>query len=114
MMGYDVITGRKYQESVPGHTTMFGFTPMKVEYEVADISEGVITAMTPDGQEKFFNVPETEDVGAKLVAEFKENAEKNGDQFFIITVLYAPRMVGKVWMANMWVEAYKPGKSGSE
>jgi hypothetical protein len=27
---------------------MWGFTPVKVEYEVADIQDGVITAMTPD------------------------------------------------------------------
>jgi len=111
MVGYDVITGKKYQETVPGHTSMWGFTPVKVEYEVADIQDGVITAMTPDGQEKFFNVPEDPEVGEKLVKEFKENAEKGGDQFWVVTVVYAPRMVGKKWMANMLVEAYKPGKA---
>ena len=58
MVGYDIITNKKYQETVPGHTMMFGFTPVKVEYEVADIHDGQITGMTPDGQEKFFNVPE--------------------------------------------------------
>jgi len=110
MVGYDVITNRKYQETVPGHATMFGFEMKKFEYEVVDIVGSQITAMTADGQEKFFQVP-PEEHGAKLVADFKENADKGGDQFYIITVLYAPRMVGKKWMANMWVEAYKPGKS---
>lgn len=110
MVGYDIITNKKYQETVPGHTMMYGFTPVKIEYEVADIQDGQITAMTPDGQEKFFNVPEDPEVGGKLVAEFVENAQKGGDQFWIITVVYAPRMVGKKWMANMLVESYKPGK----
>lgn len=111
MTGYDVVTNKKYQETVPGHTSMFAFTPVKVEYEVADIQDGAITAMTPEGQEKFFNVPENPDVGPKLVQEFKENHEKGGDQFWVITVLYAPRMVGKKWMANMLVESYKQGKA---
>jgi translation initiation factor 5A len=110
MVGYDVITNRKYQETVPGHATMFGFEMKKVEYEVVDIVGKQITAMTPDGQEKFFQVP-PEEHGAKLVADFQANAEKGGDQFYIIQVLYAPRMVGKKWMANMWVESYKPGKT---
>jgi len=111
MVGYDIITNKKYQETVPGHTMMFGFTPVKIEYEVADIHDGQITAMTPDGQEKFFNVPEDPEVGEKLVNEFNDNAAKGGDQFWIITVVYAPRMVGKKWMANMLVESYKAGKS---
>jgi len=110
MMGYDIITNRKYQETVPGHATMWGYTPAKIEYEVADISNGMITAITADGQEKEFQLPSTE-VGEKLLADFKANAEKGGDAFFIITVLYAPRMVGKKWVANMFVEAYKNGKS---
>ena len=99
MVGYDIITNKKYQETVPGHTMMFGFTPVKVEYEVADIHDGQITGMTPDGQERFFNVPEDPEVGAKLVQEFQDNAAKGGDQFWIITVVYAPRMVGKKWSA---------------
>jgi hypothetical protein len=89
---------------------MFGFEMKKMEYEVVDIVNGQITAMTPEGVEKFFNVP-TEEHGPKLVADFQANAEKAGDQFYIITVLYAPRMVGKKWMANMYVESYKPGKT---
>jgi len=109
MVGYDVITNKKYQETVPGHATMFGFEPKKMEYEVVDIANGQITAMTADGQEKFFNVPDGEH-GVKLLADFQANAEKGGDMFYVITVLYAPRMVGKKWMANMFVESYKPGK----
>jgi len=100
MVGYDIITNKKYQETVPGHTMMFGFTPVKVEYEVADIHDGQITGMTPDGQEKFFNVPEDPEVGEKLVNEFTENAAKGGDQFWLITVVYAPRMVGKKWYVS--------------
>jgi len=110
MTGYDVITNKKYQETVPGHATMFSYEPKKMEYEVVDIQDGQITAMTADGQEKFFNLP-AEEHGTKLLEEFQANQEKNGDQFFIITVLYAPRMVGKKWMANMYVESYKPGKT---
>jgi translation initiation factor 5A len=110
IVGYDVITGKKIQETAPGHATYFAFTPSKIDYEVADINDGQITAMTPDGQEYFFNVPANEEVGEKLVKEFKENTEKNGDQYFTITVLYAPRMVGKKWMANMLVESYKASK----
>lgn len=34
MVGYDVITNRKYQETVPGHATMFSFEMKKMEYEV--------------------------------------------------------------------------------
>jgi len=89
---------------------MFGFEPKKVEYEVVDIVNGQITAMTPEGVEKFFNLPE-EEHGQKLLADFQANAEKGGDQFYIITVIYCPRMIGKKWMANMYVEAYKPGKT---
>jgi len=110
IVGYDVITGRKVQETAPGHATYFAFTPAKIEYEVADINEGVITAMTPEGQEHFFNVPVSED-GVKLASEFKEAADKGTDSFFIITVLYAPRMVGKKWVANTLVESYKQGKA---
>jgi len=111
MVGYDIITNRKYQETVPGHATMFSFEPKKMEYEVVDISDGKITAMTPDGVEKFFNLSSAnKDVAEKLLGDFRANAEKGGDQFYIITVLYAPRMVGKKWMANLHVETYKPGK----
>lgn len=46
--------------------------------------------MTPEGEEKFFQVPDGE-VGEKLVAEFNENAAVSGDKFWIITVVYAPR-----------------------
>jgi len=112
IVGYDVITGRKVQETAPGHATYFAFTPTKVEYEVADINEGVITAMTPDGQEHFFNVPPGE-VGENLMKDFKDAADKGSDQFFIITVLYAPRLMGKKWVANMLVEAYKQGKDNA-
>jgi len=110
MVGYDVITGKKYQETVPGHITMMAFTPIKIEYEVADIVGSDITAMDPDGGEHHFNVPDNKEVGEKLVAEFKENAAKKGETFYVISVLYAPRMVGKKWMANMFVESYKQGK----
>jgi hypothetical protein len=96
--------------AIPGHTMMFGFTPVKIEFEVVDITDGQITAMTADGTERFFNLPEDPEVGAKLLAEFKDNAEKGGDQFWIITVVFAPRMVGKKWVANMLVESYKKGK----
>jgi translation initiation factor 5A len=109
MVGYDVITNRKYQETVPGHATMFGYEPKKMEYEVVDISKGQITAMTAEGQEKFFNLPIEEEHGQKLLADFQANAEKGGDAFFVITVMYCPRMVGKKWMANIYVESYKPG-----
>lgn len=54
MVGYDVITNRKYQETVPGHATMFSFEMKKFEYEVVDIVGNQITAMTADGTEKFF------------------------------------------------------------
>jgi len=108
MVGYDLITNRKYQETVPGHATMFGFEPRKIEYEVADIAGGEITAMAADGSERTFMLPEQEH-GVKLLEEFKANAEKGGDAFWIITVLYCPRMVGKKWMANVYVESYKPG-----
>jgi len=110
IVGYDIITNRKYQETVPGHATLLEYEPKKMEYEVVDINGNQITAMDQDGNERFFRVP-AEEHGAKLVADFKANAEKNGDQFFLITVLYAPRMVGKKWVANMWVETYKPGKT---
>jgi len=109
MVGYDLVTGRKYQETVPGHTSMWGYTPAKVEYEVASIADGQIIGMTPEGVEHFFNIPEG-DVGEKLVADFNANAAKNGDAFYTITVLYAPRMAGKKWVANMLVESYKQGK----
>jgi len=111
MVGYDVITNRKYQETVPGHATMFGYEPKKFEYDVTDISKGEIHAITPEGVEKTFNLPANEK-GSKLLAEFQANAAAGGDQFYIITVLYAPRMVGKKWMANIWVEDYKLGKTG--
>lgn len=110
MVGYDIITNKKYQETVPGHATMFGFEPKKMEYEVVDIANGQITALGADNNERFFNLPE-EEHGAKLLADFQANAEKNGDQFYIITVCFCPRMVGKKWMANMYVETYKPGKT---
>ena len=97
------------EETVPGHATMFGFEPKKMEYEVVDIgADGQITAMTAEGQEKFFFLPE-EEHGPKLLADFQANAEKGGDAFYVITVLYCPRMVGKKWMANMYVESYKLG-----
>jgi len=108
MVGYDVINNRKYQETVPGHATMWGFEPKKMEYEVVDISNGQITAMTADGKEKFFNLPE-EEHGVKLAADFAANVEKNGDAFYVITVMYCPRMVGKKWLANIYVESYKLG-----
>lgn len=113
IVGYDVITNRKIQETAPGHATYFAFTPAKVEYEVADINEGVITAMTPTGDEHFFNVPAGE-IGENLVKDFTEAAKGDkGDQFYIISVLYAPRMLGKKWVANMLVESYKAGKEGA-
>jgi len=107
--GYDIISGKKLVETVPGHTTMFGFEPVKKEYEVADISDNTITAITPEGEERSFPLPEGE-VGEKLRDEFKANTDKSGDQFFIIGVIYAPRMVGKKWMANVLVESFKAGK----
>jgi len=109
MVGNDVITNKKYQETVPGHATMFGFEPKKMEYEVVDIANGQITAMTADGQEKFFNLPIEEEHGPKLLADFQANAAKGGDAFYVITVIYCPRMVGKKWMANIYVESYKLG-----
>jgi len=109
MVGYDVVTGNKKQVTVPGHTQMWEFTPQKMEYEVADISGEQITAMTPEGEEKFFMVPPGE-VGENLIRDFKANAEKNGDAFYLITVLYAPRGAEGAWKANMHVESYKQGK----
>jgi len=110
MVGYDIITGKKYQQTEPGHASMMTFTPVKMEYEVADISGRTITAMTADGQEKQFDVPET-DVGRKLCEEFAANSKAGGDKFWIITVLYAPRQHGNSWKANILVESYKPGKA---
>lgn len=116
MVGYDIITNRKYQETVPGHATMFEFEPKKMEYEVVDIVDGIITAMGNDGsdkgQEKFFNLP-AEEHGQKLLAEFTANAEAGGENFWIITVLFAPRGTGTAdkWLANIYVESYKQGKN---
>jgi len=110
MFGYDLCTGKKYQETVPGHTTMFTYAPLKAEYEVAAINDGTITAMTSDGQELFFNVPES-DIGKNLSEAYAANQAVNGDKFWVITVLYCPRMVGKKWMANMMVEEFKEGKA---
>jgi translation initiation factor 5A len=110
MVGYDLVTNKKMQETCPGHTSMMGFEPKKMEYEVVDIVGGQITAMTPEGVEKFFNLPDQEH-GPKLLADFQANAAAGGDMFYVITVLYCPRMVGKKWMANMYVESYKPGKT---
>jgi len=110
--GYDIVTGKKLVETVPGHTTMFQFEPVKKEYEVADIVDNTITAITPEGEEKSFPLPDGE-VGSKLKEEFSANSEKSGDQFFLIGVLYAPRMVGKKWMANVLVESFKAGKDKS-
>ena len=80
----------------------------QVEYEVADISGGEISAIAADGSERTFMLPNT-DYGAKLLEEFRANQEKGGDLFWVITVLYCPRMVGKKWMANIFVESYKLG-----
>lgn len=65
--------------------------------------------MTPEGVEHFFSVPPTE-IGEKLVKEFKEAQDKGTDSFFVMTVLYAPRLIGKKWVANMLVESYKAGR----
>lgn len=110
MVGYDIVTGKKYQETVPGHITMFEFTPVKIEYDVTDIKGTEIHAMDGEGEQYVFNVPDNPEVGEKLIADFKDNEAKKGDKFFIITVLYCPRMVGKKWMANLFVESYKLGK----
>jgi len=109
MTGYDIITGKKYQETVPGHISMFTYAPQRSEYEVASISDGVITAMNPDGQELFFNAPESEK-GKTLVEAYNADQAANGDKVFTITVLYAPRMAGKKWVANIFVEEWKETK----
>lgn len=111
IVGYDLITNKKYQETQPGHMTMFGFEPKKMEYEVVDIDvgKGEITAMTAEGVEKFFNLPIEQEHGRKLLEDFQANAAKGGDAFFVITVMYCPRMIGKKWMANIFVESYKLG-----
>jgi translation elongation factor P/translation initiation factor 5A len=94
MFGYDLITNRKYQETVPGHATLLEYVPKKMEYEVVDIGGGEITAITPEGEEKKFPFPAEQEHGQKLLAAFTENAEKGGDDAYIITVLYCQREVG--------------------
>lgn len=42
--------------------------------------------------------------------EFSDAAAKETEAFFLITVLYAPRLIGKKWVANMLVETYKQGR----
>eukprot|EP00697_Spironema_sp_BW2_P006916 gnl/Spiro4/210_TR117_c0_g1_i1.p1 gnl/Spiro4/210_TR117_c0_g1~~gnl/Spiro4/210_TR117_c0_g1_i1.p1 ORF type:complete len:191 (+),score=46.20 gnl/Spiro4/210_TR117_c0_g1_i1:38-574(+) len=105
IVGCDVVTGHQYTKTVPASSTQFEFTPVRVEYEVADITEGQLTAMTPDGREKMFDVPPTE-IGAALKADFDANAAAGGDLFFVITVLYAPRRQGATWLANLFLESY--------
>lgn len=56
MVGYDLITNRKYQETVPGHATMFGFEPRKVVHTHSDFSAiffsfSVLISVSPDGFE---------------------------------------------------------------
>lgn len=58
IVGVDIMTGRKYQDVQPGSATMLKFDPKKVEYEVADISDGTITAMDDEGSLLEFIVPE--------------------------------------------------------
>lgn len=96
------------------YSIIYIYSPVKIEYEVADIQDGMITAMTPEGVERFFNLPDEPEVGEKLLNEFRDNATKGGDQFFVITVVFAPRGNEKKWMANMHVESYKPGKGSSD
>jgi len=109
MTGYDIITGKKYQETVPGHISMFTYQPQRTEYEVASIADGLITAMTADGQELFFNLPDS-DKGKSLLEAYNAAQAAGGEKYFNITVLYAPRMAGKKWMANLFVEEWKEGK----
>jgi translation elongation factor P/translation initiation factor 5A len=108
MYGYDLITNRKYQETVPGHATLMEYVPKKFEYEVVDISGGEITAITPEGEEKKFPFPAEQEHGQKLLAAFNENAEKGGDDAYLITVLYCQREVGNKMKANIYVESFKP------
>jgi len=110
--GTDVITGKKIQETVPGHTTLMGFEPVKKEYEVANIEAGQITAIDGEGTEYSFNLPDNEEVGQKLLELFRKAQGEQSDQFFNISVVYAPRMIGKKWVANMLVESFKEGKEG--
>ena len=107
--GYDIMTNRKYQETHNGSHSMHQYTPVKMEYEVASIQDNIISAITEDATELFFTLPENE-LGQKLNSEFSNNTSKNGDLFWIITVVYAPRKVGDGWKATFCIESCKQGK----
>jgi hypothetical protein len=103
------MTHNKYVEMHPGSFTMYEYAPVRVEYEVANIEDGMISVVTQTGEEKIFKIPEN-DLGTKLNAEFTHDLQNNGGLFWTIVVIYAPTKLDDGWKAVFCIESYKLGK----
>jgi translation initiation factor 5A len=117
MTGSCILCNKKCNEVYPGHIIVGGIVSIKNEYEVADLVDGVVSAMDADGNELQFNLescgcPQAvneADFKAEIEA-FQANALAGGEKFWLITVVNAPvGEPGKESMATQVIE-FKEGK----
>lgn len=85
IVGNDIFTGKKYEDSMPTAATVYLPNVTKVEYEVADIDDDdFVSLIKPDGDLKSdLKLPAEEELKKEL-KDMWENNKENGQIFFTV------------------------------
>lgn len=86
IVGNDIFTGKKYEDSMPTAATVLVPNVFKNEYEVADVAEDdFVSLIRPDGTLKEdLKLPIADEEVYKELKEMWENNKDNGQVFFTV------------------------------
>jgi len=86
MTGIDVLTGKKYQEVCPAHTSMQQPNIIKTEYQLIGVDMEAKTISVLDSESETHDFPLEGEVAEKLAAEYKEDDPDDT----LVTIMQAP------------------------
>lgn len=99
IVGNDIFTGKKYEDSMPTSSTVLIPNVLKVEYEVADIDDDdFVSLIKLDGELKSdLKLPVDEDLHDELKDMWENNKDKGQVYFSVISAVNQEKIVsGKV------------------
>jgi len=105
IIGIDVLTGKKYNDVIPGHHPMTEFKIFKADYQVIGIDGNEISGLDESGIQQKVTLNTDTEMYKKLDADFDE------EKTLVITIVRAPVEISKDnFKEEEIVESYKESK----
>jgi len=104
--GIDVLTGRKYNDVVPGHAPMVEFKLDKAEFSLMDVEGEILKCLDKDNKEQVFKMDPESELYKNLKGDFDAGKQ------LAVTVVRAPVEVTKdKFVDEELVESFKEEKT---